>query len=64
MSFLLLDSDRGLEAGETGFERREQDSTQGRLAADAPMLLGGQDRVGRASSAMLIIVTAQVEEGF
>ena len=48
----------------SGFERREQDSTQGRLAADAPMLLGGQDRVGRASSAMLIIVTAQVEEGF
>ena len=48
----------------SGFERREQDSTHGRLAPDAPLLLGGQDRAGRSSSAMLIIVTAQIEEGF
>ena len=48
----------------SGFERREQDSTRTRLAPDAPMLAGGHDRSGHASSATLIIVTAQVEEGF
>lgn len=48
----------------SGFERREQDAARNRAAPDAPLVLGGQDRVGSTSTATLIIVTAQVEEGF
>ncbi len=48
----------------SGFERKQQESSHSRLSADAPLVAGGSDRTNQTRTATLIIVTAQLEEGF
>ncbi len=48
----------------SGFERKHQESTHNRVSADASLILGGGDRTNQSRTATLIIVTAQLEEGF
>jgi len=47
----------------SGFDSKHDDSERSRLAPEAPLMLGGMDRVKQGRTATLIIVTAQVEEG-
>ena len=47
-----------------GFDRKHEESSRSRLAPDVPLIAGGSDRVGASRTATLIIVTAQIEDGF
>jgi type IVB pilus formation R64 PilN family outer membrane protein len=47
----------------SGFDSQQDESDQSRLSPDAPVLLGGSNRAKRASTATIMMVTAQVEEG-
>ncbi len=47
-----------------GFDRKHEESSRTRLAPDAPLIAGGADRVGESRTATLLIVTAQIEDGF
>jgi len=48
----------------SGFDRKHEESSRTRLAPDVPLIAGGADRVGASHTATLIIVTAQIEDGF
>ncbi|ARP80989.1 hypothetical protein CAL12_09140 [Bordetella genomosp. 8] len=48
----------------SGFDRREDEYDRRRLTPDAPYALGGSDRASTQRTTTVIIVTAQVEEGF
>jgi type IVB pilus formation R64 PilN family outer membrane protein len=48
----------------SGFDRREDEYDRRRLTPSAPLALGGDDRTSTRRATTLIIVTAQVEEGF
>ncbi len=48
----------------SGFERKQDDVNQTRLAPDMPLLLGGSNRSGQTRMATFILVTAQIEDGF
>jgi type IVB pilus formation R64 PilN family outer membrane protein len=48
----------------SGFERREDEYDRRRLTPSAPLVLGGSDRASMRRVTTLVIVTAQVEEGF
>lgn len=48
----------------SGFDRKHEESSRTRLAPDMPLLVGGADRAGESHTATLIIVTAQIEDGF
>lgn len=48
----------------SGFERKQDESNQTRLAPDMPLVLGGSNRSGRSKTATLILITAQIEDGF
>lgn len=48
----------------SGFDRKHEESSRTRLAPDVPLIAGGADRIGEAHTATLIIVTAQIEDGF
>ena len=48
----------------SGFDRKHEESSRTRLAPDMPLLVGGADRAGESRTATLIIVTAQIEDGF
>ena len=48
----------------SGFDRKHEESSRTRLAPDLPLIAGGSDRVGASRTATLIIVTAQIEDGF
>jgi len=47
----------------SGFDRRQDEYDRRRLAADAPLLAGGQDRASSERLTTVVLVTAQVEEG-
>lgn len=48
----------------SGFDRKQSESTARRLSPGLPAILGGGDRVDAQRLATLLIITAQVEEGF
>jgi type IVB pilus formation R64 PilN family outer membrane protein len=48
----------------SGFDRREDEYDRRRLTPSAPLALGGDDRTSTRRATTVIIVTAQVEEGF
>jgi hypothetical protein len=48
----------------SGFEQRQGETARARLSADAPIAFGGSDRVKHSKTITLIVITAQVEEGF
>ncbi|OZI24039.1 hypothetical protein CAL26_08670 [Bordetella genomosp. 9] len=48
----------------SGFDRREDEYDRRRLTPDAPYAMGGSDRASTQRTTTVIIVTAQVEEGF
>lgn len=48
----------------SGFDRKHAESSQSRLAPDVPLMFGGSDRMGESRTATLIIVTAQIEDGY
>ncbi len=48
----------------SGFDRKQDEATQTRLAPDMPLVLGGANRSGQSRLATLIMVTAQIEDGF
>ena len=48
----------------SGFEQKQGEVERLRLTADAPLGLGGRDRTKHNRMITLIVVTAQVEEGF
>ncbi|CAM3709963.1 Type IVB pilus formation outer membrane protein, R64 PilN family [Bordetella sputigena] len=48
----------------SGFDRREDEYDRRRLTPGAPYALGGSDRASTQRATTVIIVTAQVEEGF
>ncbi len=48
----------------SGFERIQDQYDKRRLDEDAPLLLGGSGKASRERSNTVVIVTAQVEEGF
>ncbi len=48
----------------SGFDRRQNESDRRRLTKAAPLLAGGHDRTAEERSTTLILITAQVEEGF
>lgn len=48
----------------SGFDRREDEYDRRRLTPGAPYALGGGDRAATRRATTLVIVTAQVEEGF
>jgi type IVB pilus formation R64 PilN family outer membrane protein len=48
----------------SGFDRRQDEYERRRLSAGAPLLAGGQDRAAAERATTVVIVTAQVEEGF
>ncbi len=48
----------------SGFDRKHEESSRTRLAPDLPLITGGADRVGESRTATLIILTAQIEDGF
>lgn len=48
----------------SGFDRKHEESTQSRLGPGIPLILGGGDRAGSSRTATLIVVTAQIEDGF
>jgi hypothetical protein len=48
----------------SGFEQKRGEAERTRLSADAPAVLGGGDRTSHSRTVTIILVTAQVEEGF
>lgn len=48
----------------SGFDRTEQETAGRRLNPGVPLVLGGSDRAASQSLTTVMIVTAQVEEGF
>jgi type IVB pilus formation R64 PilN family outer membrane protein len=48
----------------SGFEQKRGEAERTRLSADAPAVLGGGDRTSHSRTVTIIVVTAQVEEGF
>jgi hypothetical protein len=48
----------------SGFEQKHGEADRTRLSADAPIAFGGNDRVRHNRMITLIVITAQVEEGF
>ncbi|AOB33537.1 hypothetical protein AKI39_08480 [Bordetella sp. H567] len=48
----------------SGFERRDDQFDRRRLTPGAPYALGGSDRASTERATTLVVVTAQVEEGF
>lgn len=48
----------------SGFDRRQEEYDQRRLSSRAPLALGGADRAAADRATTVVIVTAQVEEGF
>jgi type IVB pilus formation R64 PilN family outer membrane protein len=48
----------------SGFDRKDEASSRTRLAPDLPLIAGGADRAGESHTATLMIVTAQIEDGF
>jgi hypothetical protein len=48
----------------SGFEQKQGESDQTRLSADAPIAFGGSDRARHNRIVTVIVITAQVEEGF
>ncbi len=48
----------------SGFDAQNDATDRSRVTADAPLALGGADRLKRGRTATLIMLTAQVEEGF
>ncbi len=48
----------------SGFDRKHDESMQTRLAPDLPLVFGGANRSGQSRIATLILVTAQIEDGF
>jgi hypothetical protein len=48
----------------SGFEQKHGEADRIRLSAEAPIALGGSDRVKNNRTITLIVITAQVEEGF
>jgi hypothetical protein len=48
----------------SGFEQKHGESDQTRLSADAPIAFGGSDHARHKRMITLIVITAQVEEGF
>lgn len=48
----------------SGFDRTQEETEGRRLNPGMPMVLGGSDRASRQSLMTLMVVTAQVEEGF
>jgi type IVB pilus formation R64 PilN family outer membrane protein len=48
----------------SGFDRKQDEATQARLAPDIPLLFGGSNRSAQTRTATLIMVTAQIEDGF
>ena len=48
----------------SGFEQKHAEADRTRLSADAPIVLGGSNRVKHNRTITLIVITAQVEEGF
>jgi hypothetical protein len=48
----------------SGFDRRQDEYDRRRPALGAPLLAGGTDRAATQRATTVVIVTAQVEEGF
>jgi hypothetical protein len=48
----------------SGFDAQNDSTDRARISADAPLALGGGDRLKRGRTATLMMLTAQVEEGF
>ena len=48
----------------SGFEQKRGETDQTRLSADAPIAFGGSDRARHNRIMTVIVITAQVEEGF
>ena len=48
----------------SGFERKQDEVGKTRLAPDMPLVLGGANQSGQSRMVTLIMVTAQIEEGF
>lgn len=48
----------------SGFDRSQDEHERRRLAPGAPLLAGGQDSAASARTTTLVLVTAQVEEGY
>jgi hypothetical protein len=48
----------------SGFDRKHEESSRTRLAPGVPLIAGGADRVGETHTATLMIVTAQIEDGY
>ena len=48
----------------SGFDAQNDSTDRVRISADAPLALGGGDRLKRGRTATLMMLTAQVEEGF
>jgi hypothetical protein len=48
----------------SGFEQKQGEVERLRLTADAPIGLGGRDRTKQSRMITLMVITAQVEEGF
>ncbi|MGB6103742.1 MAG: hypothetical protein WBF88_07820 [Pusillimonas sp.] len=48
----------------SGFDRSHEETEGRRLNPGMPLILGGSDRASRASLVTVMVVTAQVEEGF
>lgn len=48
----------------SGFDQRQDEHERQRLAPGLPLVAGGRDRVSADRLTTLILVTAQVEEGF
>lgn len=47
-----------------GFDRQQDEYDRRRLAEEAPLAAGGLDRIARQRTSTLMLVTAQMEEGF
>lgn len=48
----------------SGFERKQDEVGKTRIGPDLPLVLGGSNRSGRSRIVTLILVTAQIEEGY
>ena len=48
----------------SGFDRTQEETEGRRLNPGMPMALGGSDRASSQRLATVVVVTAQVEEGF
>jgi hypothetical protein len=48
----------------SGFDAKNDATDRSRVTAEAPLALGGSNRLKRGRTATVIMLTAQVEEGF